>query len=40
MIDRHAEERRLLELLAAAEDGATDARLTAHGFAVELWWST
>jgi hypothetical protein len=31
-----ADERRLLELLAAAEDGCTDALLMAHGFALEV----
>jgi hypothetical protein len=29
-----ADERRLLELLAAAEEGCTDALLLAHGFAL------
>jgi hypothetical protein len=31
-----ADERRLLELLADSEDGATDALLLGHGFAPEL----
>jgi hypothetical protein len=31
-----ADERRLLELLAASEDGATEALVAAHGFAAEL----
>jgi hypothetical protein len=31
-----ADERRLLELLAAAEDGATDPLLRAHGFTLEV----
>jgi hypothetical protein len=31
-----ADERRLLELLVAAEDGCTDALLFAHGFALEV----
>jgi len=30
------DKRRLLELLAASDDGCTDALLTAHGFMVEL----
>jgi hypothetical protein len=31
-----ADERRLLELLAAADDGATDPLLRAHGFTLEV----
>jgi hypothetical protein len=31
-----ADERRLLELLAASDDGATDALLRAHGFTLEV----
>jgi hypothetical protein len=31
-----ADERRLLELLVAADDGATDALLRAHGFTLEV----
>jgi hypothetical protein len=31
-----ADERRLLELLAASDDGCTDALLLAHGIALEL----
>ena len=30
------DERRLLELLAGSEDGATDALLQAHGFTLDL----
>jgi hypothetical protein len=30
------DERRLLELLAASDDGATDALLTAHGFKLDV----
>jgi hypothetical protein len=32
----NADERRLLELLAASDDGCTEALLMAHGFALEL----
>jgi hypothetical protein len=31
-----ADERRLLELLAASDDGCTDALLRAHGFTLEV----
>jgi hypothetical protein len=31
-----ADERRMLELLAASEDGCTDALLTAHGFKLDV----
>ena len=32
----NADERRLLELLAASDDGCTEALLMAHGFPLEL----
>jgi hypothetical protein len=31
-----ADERRMLELLAASDDGCTEAMLLAHGFALDL----